>query len=81
MEVNMIKPEVTCMSSKGQVVINNRIRKALGISEGSKLMIVTDGNNLLLKPLEIPKMKAFEKLIEESRKFARKGQLLQFCQS
>ncbi len=68
----MIKAEVTSLSSKGQVVIPNRIRKALGISEGSKLMAVTDGSNILLKPLEIPKIKAFEKLIDESRKFAKK---------
>ena len=68
----MIKTEVTSLSSKGQVVIPDRIRKEMGLTTGSKLMVITDGTNLLLKPVEEPKMEVFKKLIEESRKFAKK---------
>ena len=66
----MIKTEVTSLSSKGQVVIPDKIRKEMGLIPGSKLMVITDGSNLLLKPVEEPKMDVFKKLIEESRKFA-----------
>jgi antitoxin PrlF len=72
----MIKTEVTSLSSKGQVVIPDRIRKEMGLTAGSKLMVITDGANLLLKPLEEPKMEVFKKLIEESRKFAKKEKML-----
>jgi antitoxin PrlF len=71
----MIKTEVTSLSSKGQVVIPDRIRKEMGLTTGSKLMVITDGTNLLLKPVEEPKLEVFKKLIEESRKFAKKEKL------
>lgn len=71
----MIRTEVTSVSSKGQVVIPDRIRKEMGLTSGSKLIVVTDGTNLLLKPIEEPKLNSFKKLIEESRKFAKKEKL------
>ncbi len=40
--------DVTTMSSKGQVVIPTDIRKELGLLTGVKLMVLTDGANLLL---------------------------------
>ncbi|MBN1983865.1 MAG: AbrB/MazE/SpoVT family DNA-binding domain-containing protein [Chitinivibrionales bacterium] len=71
----MIKTEVTCLSSKGQIVIPDRIRKQLGLTTGSKLMVITDGLNLLLKPMEEPKLETFKKLIEVSRKLAKTEKL------
>lgn len=71
----MIKTEVTSLSSKGQIVIPDKIRKEMGLTPGSKLMVITDGSNLLLKPVEEPKMDVFKKLIEESRKFAKTEKL------
>ena len=68
----MINAEVTSLSSKGQVVIPEKIRKILGLSTGSKLMVITDGSNLLFKPMEKPKLETFKRLIKESRAFARK---------
>jgi AbrB family looped-hinge helix DNA binding protein len=67
----MINAEVTSLSSKGQVVIPDRIRKILGLSTGRKMMVITDGTNLLFKILEEPKVDSFDTLIQESRKFAR----------
>ena len=66
----MITTEVTSLSSKGQVVIPDKIRKELGLTTGSKLIVITDGSNLLLKPMEEPKMDTFMRLIDESRKVA-----------
>lgn len=71
----MISTEVTSLSSKGQIVIPDRIRKKMGLISGSKLIVITDGTNLLLKPIEEPKMESFKKLIEESRKFAKKEKI------
>jgi antitoxin PrlF len=71
----MIKTEVTRLSSKGQVVIPDQIRKKMGLTTGSKLIVITDGSNLLLKPIEEPKIDVFKKLIDESRKFAKKEKL------
>ncbi len=71
----MINTEVTSLSSKGQIVIPDKIRKQMGLSTGSKLIVITDGSNLLLKPLEEPKFETFKKLIEESKKFIKKTNL------
>jgi AbrB family looped-hinge helix DNA binding protein len=47
--------QVTSVSSKGQVVIPADIRESMGITIGAKLIIFTDGENLLLKPIQAPK--------------------------
>ena len=59
--------EITTLSSRGQIVIPNSIRKELNVNEGSKFVIMTDGNNILLKQLEKPKMTEFRNLINESK--------------
>lgn len=67
--------KVTSVSSKGQVVIPSDIREKLGISSGTNLLVLTDGSNLLLKPISIPKLKSFEQLIRDSRELASKKKL------
>jgi len=62
---------VTSISSKGQIVIPNEIRKQLGLSVGTKFIVLTDGSTLLLKPIEEPKMETFKNLIKESRKLGK----------
>ena len=63
--------EVTSVSSKGQVVIPGSIRESLGITSGTKLMVITDGESVLMRPLEAPKLAAFKRLIAESQAQAR----------
>ena len=67
--------EVTSLSSKGQVVIPRDIRKELGISTGDKLIVLTDGDNLLLKRIPTPKTETFKKLIKASRKIIKENGL------
>ena len=67
--------EMTTMSSKGQVVIPADIRDRIGLSSGTKLMILTDGDNLLLKPVQTPKIEAFRALVERSRRWAKEAGL------
>lgn len=61
---------VTSLSSKGQIVIPSSIRKELNIGEGTQFIVFSDGNNLLLKPFESPKLATFKHLVEKSQKFA-----------
>lgn len=67
--------DVTSVSSKGQVVIPRIFRKNLGIETGAKLLVFSDGVNLLLKPMEEPKLDAFRRLIDESRRYAKEAGL------
>ena len=53
------------MSSKGQIVIPADMRK--GIKEGEKIVIIQNGNQLILK-----KAKDFDKNLEEDLEFARR---------
>ena len=64
--------EVTTISSKGQVVIPAVIRQEMGLSSGSKLMVLTDGDNLLLKPHQKPRLQAFRALVRQSEQYAKK---------
>lgn len=63
--------EVTTISSKGQVVIPSDIRQEMGLSSGSKLMVLTDGDNLLLKPIHLPRLQAFRALLRRSEQYAK----------
>ena len=63
---------ITSVSSKGQIVVPMDIRKEMHLSSGTKLMILTDGSNLLLKPIQEPKMETFKKLVKMSHGIARK---------
>ena len=67
--------DMTTMSSKGQVVIPTDIRKELGLLTGAKLMVLTDGANLLLKPVQPPKLQTFHTLIRRSRRYAKQAGL------
>jgi len=63
---------VTSLSTKGQVVIPRAVRADLGLKPGAKLLVMSDGQNVLLKPLEVSKLEAFQQLIKESRAYARR---------
>jgi antitoxin PrlF len=63
--------EVTSVSSKGQVVLPKNVREALSLETGSKLLVFTDGDNILLKPICEPDIKEFDSLMKESSKWAK----------
>lgn len=67
--------EMSSVSTKGQVVIPKSIRQLLGISPESKLIVMTDGENILMKPVVPPRVEVFNELIDESRKVAEKAGL------
>lgn len=61
----------TKMSSKGQVVIPEEIRKRLGLSEGVQFLVLGEGDVIILKSLSTPSMKDFDKIISKARKQAK----------
>jgi AbrB family looped-hinge helix DNA binding protein len=49
-----IKPEVTTISEKGQVVIPLSVRKELGIKPRTKFLVFGRGDTVIMKRLELP---------------------------
>jgi AbrB family looped-hinge helix DNA binding protein len=63
--------ETTRMSSKGQIVIPEEIRKRLGLKTGDKFLVMSDKDVVILKTLSNPSMDEFDDLIKEARKQAK----------
>ncbi len=71
----MPKPATTKMSSRGQVVIPEEIRKRLGLRPGVQFVVVADKDVVILKALTAPSMTEFRELVSEARKQARKARM------
>ncbi|NQT56267.1 MAG: AbrB/MazE/SpoVT family DNA-binding domain-containing protein [Desulfobacteraceae bacterium] len=67
----MVPLATTKMSSKGQVVIPEDIRKRLGFKAGSQFVVVGENDVVILKAISPPSMGEFNALIAEARKQAR----------
>ncbi len=63
----------TKMSSKGQVVIPEEVRNALGLKAGSKFVVVGEGDVIILKVVTPPSMSDFDDIIQEARRQARQA--------
>ena len=67
----MNSPSTARMSSKGQVVIPEEIRKRLGLTAGVQFVVVGDADVVILKRLDAPDLAEFDNLIREARRQAR----------
>jgi len=65
----------TKMSSKGQVVIPEIIRKALGLESGCQFLVLGEKDAVILKSISAPSKKEFNSLIAKARKEAKKAGL------
>ena len=65
----------TKMSSKGQVVIPEAIRKKLGLESGSQFLVLGEKDSVILKAISAPSKREFSKLIAKARKEAKKAGL------
>ena len=65
----------TKMSSKGQVVIPEAIRKALGLEAGSEFVVVAEGDVVILKTIQPPPMSEFDDIVSEARRHARHAEM------
>ena len=66
----MVKPSTTKLSSRGQVVIPEEIRTRLGLEPGAQFVVVGEGDVVVLKALQPPKLTDFKKLLDKARKSA-----------
>jgi AbrB family looped-hinge helix DNA binding protein len=67
----------TRMSSKGQVVIPDSIRKRLDLKEGAQFLVIGDANVVILKVVTPPDLSEFDALIKQARKQAKEAGLKQ----
>jgi len=58
------EPEVTTVTSKGQVTIPSRLREEFGLEHGTKLMVVPTEYGLVLKKLDLPSVEEFQERVE-----------------
>ena len=64
--------DIAAVSSKGQVVLPKAIREKLQIVPGVKLMVFSDGTNILLKPIPKPDISEFQELMAAASDWAAK---------
>ena len=70
----MSEIETTTTSPKGQVVIPQSIRQALGIETGTRFAVYGKDDTIIFRRINLPKKEDFEKLVNFGVKFAkRKG--------
>lgn len=58
----------TKMSSKGQIVIPEDIRKRLNLKAGAQFVVVGENDVVILKAISPPAMNEFDTLIAEARR-------------
>jgi AbrB family looped-hinge helix DNA binding protein len=61
------------MSSKGQVVIPEDVRKALGLEVGAHFVVMGDGDTVVLKRIVVPGKSELRALIGKVRAKARRS--------
>jgi AbrB family looped-hinge helix DNA binding protein len=65
----------TTLSSKGQVVIPEDVRDALGLEPGAQFVVMGDGDIVILKRIETPTRGEFRTLAAKARKQVRQAGL------
>lgn len=63
--------DTTRMSSKGQIVIPEAIRKRLNLRAGAQFIVVGKDDVVILKAISVPQLDTFDDLIREARKQAK----------
>ena len=65
----------TKMSSKGQVVIPEDIRKKLNIKPGAQFVVLGDKDTVILKAIKMPSKEEFDAMMAETRRQAKEAGL------
>ncbi|MBU0678840.1 MAG: AbrB/MazE/SpoVT family DNA-binding domain-containing protein [Verrucomicrobia bacterium] len=71
----MVSVSTTKLSSKGQVVIPEDVRKRLGLRAGDQFIVLGNDDAVILKSISPPSMADFDSLIETARKQARAARM------
>jgi len=65
----------TRMSSKGQIVIPEDVRKRLGLETGAQFLVVGENDIVILKTISMPSMNEFDGIIGRARQQARNSEM------
>ena len=57
----------TKMSSKGQVVIPEQVRKSMNLQAGTRFVVLGEGDVVILKTITPPKMGEFDAVVRKAR--------------
>ena len=68
----MANVSTTRMSSKGQVVIPENIRKNLNLKAGAQFIVVGDKDVVILKSITPPSIEEFDQLIAKAQQDGKK---------
>ena len=68
----MATVSTTKMSSKGQIVIPENIRRRLNLKAGAQFVVLGEKDVVILKNISPPSLEEFDDLISEARKSAKK---------
>ena len=71
----MANVSTTKMSSKGQVVIPENIRRNLNLKAGAQFIVVGDKDVVILKSITPPSIDEFDEIIAKARKDGEKAGL------
>jgi AbrB family looped-hinge helix DNA binding protein len=71
----MKKVSTTKISSKGQVVIPEQIRKSMGLQQGAEFVVVADKDAIILKTIQPPSVTGFSSLLKKATVQAKKAGL------
>ena len=69
-----MKPVTTTrLSSKGQIVIPEALRRRLGLEPGSGFVVLGDGDTIVLQRVRAPTMRDFDTIVARARQAARRA--------
>ena len=63
-------PMLTTMSSRCQIVLPKKVRSAQKLSEGTQFIVLCDADNILLKPVKMPRLSEFSGVLRQAREWA-----------
>ena len=73
----MANVEITSMSSRGQIVIPQELRERMKIEIGEKFVVLGKDDTIILKKVEVPSFKGFDKLLRQTREFAKEKNIIE----
>ncbi len=62
--------DFTTLSTKGQVVLPKSFRELLSIDPGTQMVVMSDGVNILMKPIRQPELSEFSSLMDAAKDWA-----------
>ena len=71
----MVRAATTKLSSRGQVVIPEEIRNRLGLEVGAQFVVVGEGDVVVLKAIQPPRMTDFKALLDKAKRSAEEAGL------